>query len=171
MYKYAPIRKDSVVLDIGTGTGFLAIDAVLHGASYVEALDNDSRAVECARNNVRINTSGRKIAVFQSDLFEKVIPGKRFDLIYSNLPYLDRNEDYGFPSLFDPGFKSHETFFKKAPEHLRDGGSIRMSHANLDKDGFEKLEKLAYDSELNFRILNSLIFENYDWRLYELFPR
>jgi len=70
--------KEPRVLDVGTGTGILAILAELEGASQIVAVDNDVQAVEVARENAEINKmkkieiSGRPLASIEGT-FEIVV--------------------------------------------------------------------------------------------------
>lgn len=43
------------VLDVGTGSGILAIDAAMRGCRDVRGIDNDAAAVDVARKNARLN--------------------------------------------------------------------------------------------------------------------
>jgi ribosomal protein L11 methyltransferase len=61
------------VLDLGTGTGILAIGAALLGAGPVLALDIDPAAVQAARANVALNGVARQVQVSQGSLGD-VIP-------------------------------------------------------------------------------------------------
>lgn len=56
------------VIDVGTGSGILAVGAVLLGAKSVLALDLDPVAVESARENVELNRLQDVITVKESDL-------------------------------------------------------------------------------------------------------
>lgn len=58
----------AVVLDVGTGSGILAISAALHGASTVRAIDIDPVAVEVARANVSLNRCAGIVTVSQGTL-------------------------------------------------------------------------------------------------------
>jgi ribosomal protein L11 methyltransferase len=69
-------------LDVGTGTGILAMAAALRGASLVIAIDNDPDAVAAARENVARNGLAGRISVGDRDL--GAIDGK-FDLIVANI--------------------------------------------------------------------------------------
>jgi ribosomal protein L11 methyltransferase len=71
------------VLDIGTGSGVLAIAAAKLGAEKVVALDIDSLALHEARVNVRLNDLDQKI-VLRSDQLEN-LSGIAFDLVMANL--------------------------------------------------------------------------------------
>ena len=55
----AQAGEDWTMLDIGTGSGILAIAAEKLGAKKVDAFDNDERAVQAARANIRRNRSRR----------------------------------------------------------------------------------------------------------------
>lgn len=70
-------------LDIGTGSGVLAMAAVKLGAEEVVAVDIDHLALHEARSNIRLNAMEQKIAV-SGDPLEKLI-GTQFDLILANL--------------------------------------------------------------------------------------
>lgn len=70
------------VLDVGTGTGILAMAAALFGADRVLAIDNDPEAVRVAIDNVRANRLDWIIGVSDRPLTE--VQG-RFDLICANI--------------------------------------------------------------------------------------
>ena len=53
------LTPDKVVLDLGTGSGILAIAAAKLGATKVMAFDNDPIAVEVARENAERNSAGQ----------------------------------------------------------------------------------------------------------------
>ena len=78
------VRKSDSVLEIGTGTGIIAILASKK-AQIVTAIDINKYAVECARINAEINIANVDIRL--GNLFEPVIDEK-FDLILFNTPYL-----------------------------------------------------------------------------------
>lgn len=56
------------VIDVGTGSGILAIQAGLLGASSVQAMDFDTVAVSAATENVALNHLEDRVSVCQSDL-------------------------------------------------------------------------------------------------------
>lgn len=62
------IQPGDEVIDVGTGSGVLAIAAVKLGASRVLALDLDPVAVTSAEDNVRLNGLEDRIHVMESDL-------------------------------------------------------------------------------------------------------
>lgn len=83
LLKHMPDVAGKRVLDLGTGTGVMAILAAKRGASQVVAVDLDPVAVANARENV-FRHGLDNVSVLEGDLFAPV-EGK-FDLILANLP-------------------------------------------------------------------------------------
>jgi release factor glutamine methyltransferase len=73
------------VLDVGTGTGALAISAAREGASSVTAVDLSLRAVAATWLNSRMHRTA--VAVHRGDLFDP-IARRRFGLVLANPPYV-----------------------------------------------------------------------------------
>lgn len=59
------------VIDVGTGSGILAIGAALLGAEHVLAIDIDPTAVKVAEENIAHNGLSGKIRAVQGNLLEK----------------------------------------------------------------------------------------------------
>src|SRR6185312_15491348 len=72
-----PLPQSAVAFDIGTGTGVLAAVLARRGVPRIVATDNSVRAVECARDNVRMLGLQRRVTVVETDLF----PSGRADLV------------------------------------------------------------------------------------------
>ena len=60
----------AAVLDVGTGSGILALSALLLGAARAEAIDNDPEVLDVARENAEKNGLSEKIAVSLTALAE-----------------------------------------------------------------------------------------------------
>ena len=69
------------VLDIGCGSGILAITADKLGASRAEGFDLDEHSIVVARRNARMNRSRAKLAV--RDLYKTKLP--KSDIVLANL--------------------------------------------------------------------------------------
>jgi len=76
---------DRRVLDIGTGSGALAIAAARAGATSVTAVDLSWRSVAATWINSRLNRAA--VSVRHGDLFAPVA-GRRFELVVANPPYV-----------------------------------------------------------------------------------
>jgi ribosomal protein L11 methyltransferase len=73
-------------LDMGTGSGILAIAAAKLGYSPVCAFDFDPEAVRVARANARANRVQKKLRIAQADVTKlPVHPMRQYDLICANL--------------------------------------------------------------------------------------
>lgn len=73
-------------LDIGTGSGILAIAAAKLGYLPVHALDYDPEAVRVARANARANGVQEKLRISLEDVAKLPIrPARQYDLICANL--------------------------------------------------------------------------------------
>ena len=71
------------VLDVGSGTGILAILSALQGAERVVAFDIEEWAIENARENAELNGCSQ-IDVFQGTIHD-VNPTERFDIVLANI--------------------------------------------------------------------------------------
>lgn len=76
------------VLDIGTGSGALAVTcAVLFPRCRVTAVDISREALKTARRNAAAHGVGDRVGFFQGDLVHALRPSS-FDLVMANLPYV-----------------------------------------------------------------------------------
>jgi ribosomal protein L11 methyltransferase len=85
--KRRPGRANARVLDIGAGSGVLAIAAARALRRPVLASDNDARAVAAARANARLNRAGAAVEVIRADGLKARRFRARgpFDLIFANI--------------------------------------------------------------------------------------
>ncbi len=73
-------------LDIGTGSGILAIAAVKLGFQPVHAFDFDPESVRVAKANAHVNHVSAKLKIFPGDVTKlPVKAAKQFDLVCANL--------------------------------------------------------------------------------------
>ncbi|MEV6738766.1 HemK2/MTQ2 family protein methyltransferase [Streptomyces sp. NPDC051104] len=140
------------VLDLGTGSGALALEAARLGAR-VTAIDISWRAVLAARVNALL--SGQRISVRRGDLTAGV-PGRRFDLVVSNPPYVPSpvaGSPRGAARAWDAGWDGRlllDRICDAAPGHLRPNGVLLMVHSALSGVD-ETLDRLA-SAELSARV-------------------
>ena len=83
MLEQLPTMSGVRLLDLGSGTGILAIAALKLGAAHAVCLDIDARAVETANDNCLLNGLAGRVTHVTGTL-EAVTAGD-FDLILANI--------------------------------------------------------------------------------------
>jgi release factor glutamine methyltransferase len=135
------------VLDVGTGSGILALAAARAGAAYVIAADINSNAALTTTENAYANGVGDRVSALCSDLLSALAPRPLFDAIISSPP-----KQAGEPrDLADRGWHAgldyrHITgLFDQSRERLKPGGSLYvMVSSDSDLDLFAALITRAH---------------------------
>jgi ribosomal protein L11 methyltransferase len=73
------------MLDVGTGSGILAIAAARLGVKRIAAFDHDAQALEQARENVRRNRASAAIRLSVRDMEKDGLPRGPFDVVTANV--------------------------------------------------------------------------------------
>jgi len=76
------------ILDVGTGSGAIAIAAALELNANVIACDVSEEALSLAKENVALHKLEEKISLVKSDLLSNVPNNIKFDALLANLPYI-----------------------------------------------------------------------------------
>jgi release factor glutamine methyltransferase len=97
----SPLR----ILDVGTGSGCIAIACAVHlPESSITAIDISPQALAVARENSGTHNVSQRIRFLEGDLFAPLAPDEKFDLIASNPPYVADGEMESLP----PDIRKHE---------------------------------------------------------------
>ena len=129
------LRDDARVLDLGTGSGCIALTLALERpAWHVTATDSSKEAIRIARANAEkwqaTNLTFRHASWFAA------VPD-RFDLIVSNPPYVAVDDPHLGALRFEPraaliadaeGLASLHAIIDGAPPHLVPGGYLALEH-------------------------------------------
>lgn len=87
-------RKNINCLDLGTGTGAIALALASENPTWhIDAVDFNIDAVKLALSNAR-KCKLEQVNIFQSDWFSQVDINKKYDLIVSNPPYIDSEDKH-----------------------------------------------------------------------------
>lgn len=131
------IQPEDRVLDVGTGSGILALAALGLGADKVVAVDVDPIAVESARANVSLNQSKDQIDVREGSV--DVVGDQVFDVVVANI--IARVVIQLAPALV---------------EKVRPGGTLVLAGIFVDR---------AYDVQATFARLGVFVqtFADGDW--------
>jgi release factor glutamine methyltransferase len=130
MARSIDVPEGASVLDMGTGTGILAIIAAKN-AKHVLASDISDEALACANHNIKASGLQEKITVRRSNLFRN-IPWK-FDVIIFNIPFNNSREptDTLERTVFDKDAKLLIRFLSKVRQHLNPGGKSIISSSSF----------------------------------------
>lgn len=100
----APLLADFIttgegdeLLEVGTGCGIISLLLSLKPFKHILALEVQPVLVELARRNVLLNNLEGRVTILQKD-FRQYQPYRKFDVIFSNPPYIRRNSGFLSPS-------------------------------------------------------------------------
>jgi release factor glutamine methyltransferase len=135
-------KADARVLDIGTGSGAIAIPIAVNAPrARVTAVDISSEALAVASRNARRHRVEDRLTFRPADCFEVLDGGPKldtFDVIASNPPYLDDSEIAALEADvrgYEPhvalsagsrGFEILQRILEAAPRHLARNGELIM---------------------------------------------
>ncbi|MEV0845457.1 methyltransferase [Streptomyces sp. NPDC049954] len=153
MASVVPYPVGGSFLEVGCGTGVVAVTAALAGCAHVTALDINPKAVANTRANARRHGVGDRVRVLHSDLYGALGPDDRFDAVFWNVPWTYVEEGFALSSelhsaVFDPGYGGQARFVSGAAEHLAPGGRLFIGTADLGDR--ERLD--AFAAEAGYRV-------------------
>ena len=148
------IKKGQSVLEIGTGSGIVAMYAS-RLTDDITVTDINFDACELARKNFAENGI-ENIEILWGNLFE-VVENRKFDVILFNTPYLPTEEDEVLDNTinyaFDGGLNGRKVidlFLNEVKNHLNDGGIVQMIQSSLsgNDETLSKLDELGFIAEI-----------------------
>ncbi len=152
---WAPKRRIRRILDIGTGSGAIALaSAKAFPQARVDAVDISAAALQVCRRNTRRLSLRNRVTVLRSDHFAAV-EGRRYDIIVSNPPYVGRAEMRRLPREYghEPrlglaagadGLRSVRAIFSAARQHLEDDGILVMEVGNTEQALMRAFPRLPF---------------------------
>jgi release factor glutamine methyltransferase len=163
------------ILDVGTGSGCLAVAvAKHHKTAQVSAVDISSEALAVASQNAAKHGVAERVRFLQGDLFAPIPSGERFDFILSNPPYIPHDDiaklapgvrDYEPHAALDggaDGFAVFDRLIAEAPEYLKPEGYLLIeigspqegpARQRIEHQGEYELAKTILDGSGHPRVL------------------
>ena len=148
------IREGQSVLEIGTGSGIVAMYAS-RLTDRITVTDINFDACELARRNFMDNGI-ENIEILFGNLFEPV-KERKFDVILFNTPYLPTEDDdviddtinYAFDGGVN-GRKVIDLFLNEVGNHLNDGGIVQLIQSSLsgNQETLTMLDELGFIAEI-----------------------
>lgn len=133
--------NDLTVLDLGTGSGIIALTLALElPQAQVYASDFSAAALTVAKNNAKtLHANVTFLAGSWLQPWAQHHPDLRFDLIASNPPYIEKNDPHLCQGdlRFEPqqalsddanGLSCLQAIAEQAPKHLKKGGFLLLEH-------------------------------------------
>ena len=126
--------RKAKILDIGTGSGAIAVTLAKMSEAHVTAIDISRQALQVASGNAKKH--GVKVEFIESNLLENLKKRRKFDIIVSNPPYiptkdiakLDINVRECDPKLALDGGEDGLRFYREitndCKKHLRKNGLL-----------------------------------------------
>lgn len=141
--------KPATVLDVGTGSGCIAITLAKElETAQITAVDISKKALKIAQENAQKHLA--KVDFRHSDLLSDLKNTAKYDLIVANLPYVDQKWDWLSPELqFEPaialfarddGLEQIKKLIGQAPAHLKRGGHLLLE---ADRSQHQKIADFA----------------------------
>jgi release factor glutamine methyltransferase len=134
LIRNTPLVKDRSVLEIGTGSGLIALCCLQAGAANVVATDINPNAVRnAALNAERLGFQKRMqcrlVSRRSPDAWSVVASDETFDLIISNPPWEDRKPgNLAEFALYDPGFQLLRSLLAGCRKHLKSDGKMLLAY-------------------------------------------
>jgi methylase of polypeptide subunit release factors len=131
------IMGKSSLLEIGTGTGIIALSAALNGSSEVYATDINPDAVDNA--NLNFYKHRIDIPVFEGDIFDPIPKTIRVDYIFWNHPFNNAEEpvkDMLLRAGFDHNYEGLKRYISRGRQYLNANGKLLLGtggSADLDE--------------------------------------
>ncbi|WP_345684424.1 methyltransferase [Novipirellula caenicola] len=152
------------VLEIGTGTGLIAVLCLQYNANSVVATDINPAAVNNAKYNIAMLTESTQADVRQVPhdapmAFSTIGDRERFDLILSNPPWEDGTvEKPAEHAFYDPNFALMDSLLDGLPQHLNIGGRCLLAYGHLP--AIERLLQQATQRGYGCKILDDRKLED-----------
>lgn len=145
---WADVERASRILDIGCGSGLVAIMAAQRSRAFVEAVEIDAPSAEQARENARRSPFAARVSVTCCDIRD-FQPAEKFDCVLSNPPYFEEDllpPDPKRAAARHTGALSFKELISEACRLMSGGGAF---HVVLPSSARERFVSLCREAGLH----------------------
>ena len=138
--------KVASVLELGTGSGIIAITLAKHRPDWnITATDISEEVLTVAQRNCQCNDVAN-VKWVKSDWYNKIIPAK-YDLIVSNPPYIAENDPHLRDLSYEPqkalvagidGLDAIKEIIERAGDYLTVNGRIVLEHGYNQSEAVQR---------------------------------
>ena len=152
-------EKESLdFLEVGSGAGYTSILAALASQKcQVWASDINETAVKNTMENAKMHGVDAQVNAVTADVFNhKIFAGKKFDVIYWNMPWAgQRTEpeidvDLLMRSILDPGHQSIRRYLLEAHNYLKKTGRIFLCFS-FDFNSTELFDRMVSETGWSYK--------------------
>lgn len=164
----ARASREPKILDVGTGSGCIAIAAAVQcKQAVVTGTDISAEAIAVARENAERHRVAERVQFQLGDLFEPVAEQQGFDMIASNPPYVGEDEI----ETLQPDVRLHEPHLAlvagqgglavlrrivdDAPRHLVPGGRLLLEISPEQADNVQAVLH-SHGAYSDIKVINDL---------------
>ncbi len=158
LIRTTPLVKGKTVLEIGTGSGLVALCCLQAGARKVVATDINPRAVANAEYNAGLLDLGERLdvrLVSETEPGAYVVVGEaeQFDVIISNPPWEDATPNtIGEYALYDDEFALMRSLLEGLSAHLKPEGKAFLAYGCVA--AIKAIEQICAENDLAVEILD-----------------
>ena len=141
------------VLDMGCGSGIISLAAASKKAKC-KAVDINPEAVKSSNENFRLN--GIDAKAIESNLFEMLDKGEKYDIIFFNPPYYNYEPRDDFERAFGGGkdYRVIRDFLQQSKNYLaKDGYICLITSSDM---GIDTMLSILDEFKLGYNILHTV---------------
>lgn len=161
-------KNINTALDMGCGSGFLALLMRKCGIHTVWATDIHAPAINCTLENIKLNEQFSPIHTVKSDLFSEIPNHIQFDLIVFNHPYYPTIGEPVFGYNPDGGKEILTRFFKTLTDRCHIQSKIILPFSGMSESEHNPEQIASQFEQLNIRTLLNAHDENGFHKIYEI---
>lgn len=173
------VKKNHIVLDLGTGSGIMALSAAKAGAKKVYGVEFDPFIAEIAKTAISLNKFNRKVSILINDVRTLHFPKKtKFNVVISEMlttGMVDESQVQAINNLHDKKLVDDSTVFLPS----RQDTHISLVNANFTIFGLKipmvlhlwkwhKWSNLKIKNITNQLLLNSIYFSKRNDRKFDI---